>query len=102
MPESRDQQAPRTKKGQFPKGVSGNPGGRTPGLKACLAAIEAKRDPEKITAALDEFYRRHMEDGDNEAGKVWLAYQVGPPKEPEIDLSDAPEAVLKYHAEQRN
>lgn len=95
-PESRPKQA----KGRFVPGQSGNPGGRPPRLRACREAIEQARDPAKVTAALEEFYRRHMEQGDNDAGKVWLSYMVpGGTSEAKVDLSDAPDEVVAYLAD---
>lgn len=97
-PKNRPNQA-RDSKGRFPKGVSGNAGGRPPRLRACHAAIEGARNPAEVLEVLAEFKRRHMEDGDNDAGKTWLAYMIGPAKEADVDLSDAPDAVVRWWAE---
>jgi hypothetical protein len=67
-------------------------------MRACREAVDGARDPEKVGAMLRAFYERGIA-GDNVAGKVWLDRVLGPVREDQIDLSDAPDEVLKWLTE---
>jgi Family of unknown function (DUF5681) len=77
----------------FPKGVSGNPGGRSNERRALDEAIEKQEIP-KVHALLAALYDRAME-GDLFAAKMWLDQVRGPVKpRKEDEIGDAVESKL--------
>ena len=85
----------RTARGQFVKGRSGNPGGRTNRLTAARRAIDEARDPAQVKEMLAALFERGIA-GDNFASKLWLEHIVPLDDSKLPDLSDAPPEVLDY------
>ena len=93
--ETKEEAPVRDARGLWLPGVSGNPKGRSPRLKACREAIEQARDPEKVKRMLRSLFRRGVK-GDNFAAKLWLEHIVPLDEKAMPDLSDAPPEVLDY------
>jgi hypothetical protein len=74
----------RTYAGRFPRGVSGNPGGRPKRLTDLDAAIAAANDTTKVLALLDKMRELGLA-GDVSAAKVYLDRTIGPVRSTDDD-----------------
>lgn len=81
--------ASRNKKGQFVKGQSGNPSGRTPGTFSLVSILkhELQRVPkgqhiDYATAYIRKLLHKAIVEGDNHAQRLVINYIEGLPKQP--------------------
>ena len=79
--------------GTFPKGTSGNPGGRPRGLRTLEDALGGARDAANVLPVIDKL-RELALSGDVAAARVYLDRMLGPVRrsqeaEPNDDLSGA-------------
>jgi hypothetical protein len=103
----------------FPKGVSGNPGGKPKALREIEAMLDAEhRTVENMRAVFgkirevsmgvvkDVWHKGAVCGQEIEYSAAWMDLYVnrllGPVKELKIDLTDAPDEVVAYLAEKLN
>lgn len=87
------------------KGYTGNPGGRPKALREIEAMLNAEHrtvaNMKEVFATLKVLALRG-DKGDSGYAKLYLERILGPVKDIEIDLSDAPPEVVRYLQELRN
>lgn len=85
--------------GRWKKGESGNPGGRPKALRDIEAMLNAEHrtvaNMKEVFATVKALALRG-EKGDSGYLKLYLERVLGPVKDIEIDLTDAPPEVLSY------
>ena len=87
--------AERESNGRFPKGVSGNPGGRPRRAGEIEAVLDEHRIPEKMREVLSKLRELALA-GEPGTMKLYLDRVMGPVRDLDIDLSDAPDEVLAW------
>lgn len=92
--------------GRFPKGRSGNPGGRPRKLREVDAVLEEHRSAEGMREAFSRL-REMAFAGEAGAMKLYLDRVLGPVREvgyvlTQDDIEDAPDAVVRWFADLGN